>query len=519
MFVSVCLHLHPTSKRTATRSASQNATPRRAIHNAAARKMAPRSAIANISFTVDSASEDDMTHDELNALPTPDSNTENKAPARKARTNTAHTKSVPLTSKTATKGKQATRRESGSTVVGAKKASATVAKKASAKGGRKALAERKDINGSDTEEVDDFEEEGLPPPQAVPNKRGRPAKKVHQEDVAQVPTPPKKGRKAAAKAPAAKAALKPRTAKRLVQTDVESEPVTIPETQQELEADPMDVEDSIEIDEIPESMPPPPQPRPTSRRVQAVPGRPRQASAGIRRTGSISDSERDPALRRKVGDLTRKLEAMTVKYDTLKEAALSGKESNFDQLRRRTEQTTKGTICCHYTLDLLLIEDADQDAVIKAMKQQISESQSRASDLTSTKKELAQLAKENARLHADHKKLTESLTSAQNESKMLSNKLAAARSSTQPESKTVPGSAVKARATGVVLPGTAEAAKEAQLAKQKVDMYSDLTNLVVLGVKRTEDEEDVYDCLQTGRNGSKLNHPVPYLHAPSRHLC
>ena len=147
------------------------------------------------------------------------------------------------------------------------------------------------------------------------------------------------------------------------------------------------------------------------------------------------------------------------------------------------------------------------------MRRQLDESQSRASDLTSMKKELAQLAKENARLSADHKKLAESLSLAQNESKILSNKLAAARSSTQTESKTVPGSAVKSRTTGVVLPGTAEAAREAQLAKQKVDLYSDLTNLVVLGMRRNEDEEDVYDCLQTGRNGSKL--PMHHVaHAP-----
>jgi regulator of replication initiation timing len=144
----------------------------------------------------------------------------------------------------------------------------------------------------------------------------------------------------------------------------------------------------------------------------------------------------------------------------------------------------------------------DQDAVIKALKQQIVELQSRTSDLTSMKKELAALSKDNARLTADNKKLTDSLTTTQNESKTLSNKLAAARSSTQAEQKTVPGSAVKSRSNGVVLPGTAEAAKEAQLAKQKVDLYSDLTNLVILGMKRNEEEEDVYDCLQTGRNGS-----------------
>lgn len=139
----------------------------------------------------------------------------------------------------------------------------------------------------------------------------------------------------------------------------------------------------------------------------------------------------------------------------------------------------------------------------------MAELQSRTSDLTSMKKELAVLSKENARLASENKKLTESLTTSQNESKTLSSKLAAARSSQQPESKNVPGSAMKPRSNGVVLPGTAEAAKEALLAKQKVDLYSDLTNLVILGMKRNEDEEDVYDCLQTGRNGSTSTY-IPF---------
>ncbi|KAF1843303.1 uncharacterized protein K460DRAFT_291009 [Cucurbitaria berberidis CBS 394.84] len=207
-------------------------------------------------------------------------------------------------------------------------------------------------------------------------------------------------------------------------------------------------------------------------------------SNGIRRTGSVSDSERDPVLRRKVGDLTRKLDAMTLKYDTLKETASLGKESNFEQLRKSTEQIAK-----------------DQDAVIKALKQQNSELQSRTSDLAAVKKELAQLSKENARLNTENKKLADSLAAAQGESKTLSNKLAAARAA-PPEPKNVPGSAIKNRSNGVVLPGAAETAKEAQLAKQKIDLYSDLTNLVVLGMKRNEHEEDVYDCLQTGRNGT-----------------
>ncbi|KAF2850541.1 hypothetical protein T440DRAFT_507999 [Plenodomus tracheiphilus IPT5] len=447
--------------------------------------MAPRNALANISYTVDSASEDEMTHDELNALPTPDSNSENKAPARKPRGSAAQTKKTASSGKAASKARPATRRVSGSSVLGIKKTNAAVAKKAPAKGGRKALAERKDNNASDTEEVDEFEEE-QPMTPAQPVKRGRPAKKAQEEEPIDAPAPAKKGRKTKANAPAPVEEVKTRKSKskkNAPHPEAEPEYMTIPETQPEFEADPMDIEESIEVEETPESMPPPP--RPSARRVQAQSARIRQGSQGVRRTGSVSDSERDPIMRRKVGDLSKKLEAMTAKYDTLKEAASSEKESKFDQLKKRTDQIVK-----------------DQDAVIKALKQQIAEFQSRTSDLASTKKELAQLGKENAHLVAENKKLMDLLAVSQNESKSLSSKLAAARSSTQPENKNVPGSAVKPRSNGVVLPGTAEAAKEAQLAKQKVDLYSDLTNLVVLGMKRNEDDEHVYDCLQTGRNGT-----------------
>lgn len=43
-----------------------------------------------------------------------------------------------------------------------------------------------------------------------------------------------------------------------------------------------------------------------------------------------------------------------------------------------------------------------------------------------------------------------------------------------------------------------------QTAKMKENLYSDLTGLVVTGIKR-DGPEDVYDCIQTGRNGSKCS--------------
>ena len=55
--------------------------------------------------------------------------------------------------------------------------------------------------------------------------------------------------------------------------------------------------------------------------------------------------------------------------------------------------------------------------------------------------------------------------------------------------------------------GSAEAAHAAQVAQLKEDLYSDLTGLILRGVER-KDESDIYDCIQTGRNGSKL-FPLP----------
>lgn len=52
--------------------------------------------------------------------------------------------------------------------------------------------------------------------------------------------------------------------------------------------------------------------------------------------------------------------------------------------------------------------------------------------------------------------------------------------------------------------GSAEAAHAAQVAQLKEDLYSDLTGLILRGVER-KDESDIYDCIQTGRNGSKCS--------------
>jgi hypothetical protein len=96
------------------------------------------------------------------------------------------------------------------------------------------------------------------------------------------------------------------------------------------------------------------------------------------------------------------------------------------------------------------------------------------------------------------------------EIKSLTMKLSAARStSVDNRSNTnVPGSVVKTAHQRVNSSQSATKGQGPAIEKLKEDLYSDLTGLMIRNVKRL-DEEDVYDCIQTGRNGCKLP-PVSY---------
>lgn len=120
------------------------------------------------------------------------------------------------------------------------------------------------------------------------------------------------------------------------------------------------------------------------------------------------------------------------------------------------------------------------------------------------KKVESQLA-EMATLKAQVAQMNASLEEARSQNKTLSAKLAANRSvaaSVESANTKIPGSAVKANG-GIRMMGTAEAAEAANAAQLKENLYSDLTGLIIRGVKR-EAEDDVFDCIQTGRNGSKF---------------
>ncbi|KAF2395750.1 hypothetical protein EJ06DRAFT_484780 [Trichodelitschia bisporula] len=247
----------------------------------------------------------------------------------------------------------------------------------------------------------------------------------------------------------------------------------------------MDVEERdllrVEEESIVAPLPPP---RPVLARARSASRQPDPlAQIRHRRQGSASDSERDPGLRRRLGDMTKKYEALEGKYKALREASVVEAQSNFEKLRKATEQKAK-----------------DQDEVIAALKRELAAQSKTNTEVKTLRAKLAAQEAENARLTAESKALSASLQDSRNEIRALTAKLSTARAASEPPAK-MPGSAVKVRANQAVATAVAAKSEEVKLLKLKEDLYSDLTGLMIRGIQR-EADEDTYDCIQTGRNGT-----------------
>jgi len=299
----------------------------------------------------------------------------------------------------------------------------------------------------------------------------------------------------------------------------------IPETQM----DPADVEQSIEMevdDVVPEVAPQQIQrfaqratsvqpvqllqPRPSARSVSAQPGFPPPRE----RSGSFSGTERerrggDPEARRKMKDLTKRYEDLVAKYHILQDTGKDSAESNFEKLKRATDEKAR-----------------DASALIASLKKEIVElrqSASNTAELTGLQKQIAMLNTANEKLTTDSATLKEKFQTSQNEVKSLEAKLVAARqqvsnslttqeangskASSQTNGKAPSSQTALSRSVnGSALSNATDAQKEA---KMKENLYSDLTGLIIRGVKRNAEGEDEYDCIQTGRNGSKSSPSTP----------
>ena len=188
--------------------------------------------------------------------------------------------------------------------------------------------------------------------------------------------------------------------------------------------------------------------------------------------------------------MTRKHENLSLKYENLQEVGEKSAKANFDKLKRATDEKAKTAA------ELIASLRKEVTEARKATKVDTTES-------TALQKQINALTASNEKLSAENKDLKtkaqaaqSDAKAAQNEVKSIEAKLAAARAEVTAQEAKAKGAA----AARSVPANTTESQKEA---KMKENLYSDLTGLIIRNVKRKEGEDE-FDCIQTGRNGSKF---------------
>ena len=152
------------------------------------------------------------------------------------------------------------------------------------------------------------------------------------------------------------------------------------------------------------------------------------------------------------------------------------------------------------------IDQLAANDLIASLKLELSTQRTQAQESRSLRSQLSATNTSLATIQANNTQLATSLTEAQNEIKSLQVKLIARASSAATETgyaanARTPGSALRGRVPGRGNVMGKEEATKAEIAILKEELYSDLTGLILRGVERG-DQSDVYDCIQTGRNGS-----------------
>ncbi|KAL8739692.1 MAG: hypothetical protein Q9190_007532 [Brigantiaea leucoxantha] len=157
--------------------------------------------------------------------------------------------------------------------------------------------------------------------------------------------------------------------------------------------------------------------------------------------------------------------------------------------------------------------------LISSLKKELSTQRSLALESRTLQTHLLEKDTDISKAQALAESLSASLSEAQNENRALQAKLANSRNASSSSAAIEcansakpppPSSAIKGgrqQTPGqrrTIMVGSAEAAAQAaQTAQLKEDLYSDLTGLIIRSVEKGAGAEaDVYDCIQTGRNGT-----------------
>ena len=344
---------------------------------------------------------------------------------------------------------------------------------------RKALQEQ--VNGQVAQDRDESEEEVQETQPAKPRgrtatkpKTTKPAPKheAASEDEIEVDQTPVVARSSHAASRPAKSA--PKVTSKNTGPAKQSKAAPKPAIRETQQAPPLesDTDDAMDLVEQPK-------PRNASRQHSRM----RQEAPLRRRAGSASDTERgDPNLRRKLGDVTRRFENVDLKYRNLREVGINEANSNMEKLRKQCDATTQAST-----------------ELIASLKKELAMQAPSLQDARKVKNQMQTQEAETVQLRSSNAEISAALLAAQNEVKSLQAKLAAARSTS--ESSRTPARDAKSLASSKPIAATCTS-EAVQIAQMKEELYSDLTGLIVRGAKRGDDG-DTYDCIQTGRNGSK----------------
>ena len=320
------------------------------------RNMSKAKAITPATGPEGSDMDDELDSPEANAQPSPDSNQENTAASGKRGRTSRKAASARFS-----KPKAPAKRTTSATMVGKKKA----APKKRAVGKRAPLKEQANVQqASDTEvgnanapadkEADPIEDVSMDeqPPVEEPPKSKKPAGRGRKTASKESKPPPKATEKdgefeytpirnvsndmfsrlqANANAPVGRGARNSKKTKN-------GKPTEIAESQAEpMDVDPPSVPEEDE-DAIPQSV------YRQTNDLRAT-SKTQQPPVNRRRAGSASDTEpngTDPALRRKLGEMTKKVDNLERRYNNLREVGVKEAEANFEKLKAQSEAKTKG---------------------------------------------------------------------------------------------------------------------------------------------------------------------------------
>ncbi|KMU75189.1 hypothetical protein CISG_04137 [Coccidioides immitis RMSCC 3703] len=187
-------------------------------------------------------------------------------------------------------------------------------------------------------------------------------------------------------------------------------------------------------------------------------------------------------LKRKLTDVSKKLESMEARYRSLRQVGIVEASANVEKLRQQCESMT-----------------AASNALITSLKDELATQTELAQQSQTFRARLSERDDEVSELKSRVGSMSSDLSKAQNEIKALQAKLMAARNAAANEQPRVPGSTGKGGRAAMA--ANAESAQALQIAQLKEDLYSDLTGLIIRDVK-ARDGDYMYDCIQTGLNGT-----------------